>query len=558
MKTAIKSNERKNLGNPRSAAYTSIDANNPWPGLDCYTEDAAHLFNGRKKESLDLLWRIQNHPLTILFGKSGLGKTSLLQAGLFPKLRVNKIYPIYIRLDFSNNADSLISQVVQAFKSEITGGKIEAPKFKPNETLWEYLHRNDLTFWNKHNWPITPLLVFDQFEEIHTLATPSSAEAVHHFKVFLADLIENRIPADLNRQLETGDIEFDELSFRSQRLKILLSFREDFLANFENWKKQIPSLIHNRTRLEPMNHRQAIDAVFESGKSSRLLSKETSEKIVQMVEQNSTCIKPSGYDQDNETMALVSNATIEPTILCLICQGLNEMRQRSKKDTIDASLLNTKKGQAKVIIEDFYNRALSDLEDSNHIKKFIEDELITTLGYRNRCSRDDAIGKGIKEDILRELENRRLLHQIVKNGVIWYELSHDLLTNVVIRGRDKRIQIEEKRLYEDEITTREQKKLLEEEAKSAAFFQQLAQTNIVKARQLKIFVVILLFALSITAYKINQAHVANKLAVEKTIKANIAARLARERQTVAEELRILIEVEKDLAETRLRQLTQQR
>jgi hypothetical protein len=58
------------------------DAGNPWPGLAAFTEAAKDSFNGRDAEAEELLRRVTTAPLTVLFGKSGLGKTSLLQAGL--------------------------------------------------------------------------------------------------------------------------------------------------------------------------------------------------------------------------------------------------------------------------------------------------------------------------------------------------------------------------------------------------------------------------------------------------------------------------------------------
>jgi len=69
----------------RIAAGTLIDAENPWPGLGSFDEGAQHFFSGRDAESAELLRLVSQAPLTVLFGKSGLGKTSLLEAGLFPQ-----------------------------------------------------------------------------------------------------------------------------------------------------------------------------------------------------------------------------------------------------------------------------------------------------------------------------------------------------------------------------------------------------------------------------------------------------------------------------------------
>ena len=72
----------------------AIDRENPWPGLATFTEDQAGLFYGRDAEIRDLTRRAERNPLTVLFGQSGLGKSSLLQAGVIPRLRAASYWPI--------------------------------------------------------------------------------------------------------------------------------------------------------------------------------------------------------------------------------------------------------------------------------------------------------------------------------------------------------------------------------------------------------------------------------------------------------------------------------
>jgi len=476
---------QENFDQSRDQAF--IDADNPWPGLDYFTEDAARFFNGRERESLLLLNRIVDAPLTILFGKSGLGKTSLLQAGLFPKLRKLKIQPIYIRLDFSNHAPSPVAQVALRFKEELSRQKVEAPAFKPDETLWEYLHRRNLELWSHDNWQTTPLLVFDQFEEVHTLVRYKDRDAITHLKSFLAELIENRVPAALDRQIESDTRLIQKFDFRSQRLKILLSFREDFLAHFETWKTDIPSLMQNRVRMEPMTYHQAIDAIFKTGSVNKLVSHEVAEKIVHLVEHSTTEIETK-IDSGGGNV-LVRYATIEPTILSLICRGLNEARKQRRKSEIDASLLSEEKSQPKAIVEEFYEHAVKDLPDSDNIKKFIEDELITSHGYRKRCSKDDALNRGVSEAVLRELENRRLLHHIASEQVSWYELTHDLLTSVVVRSRKERAKKEQ--------LQQEQEKLQEK----AEHFRHLSEQRARMVRNMIVISLLLLGALIFAGYE---------------------------------------------------------
>ncbi|MFM7862982.1 MAG: hypothetical protein ACKPHU_02130, partial [Planctomycetaceae bacterium] len=65
---------------------TEVNAEHPWLGLRSFTEDVSQYFFGRDKEIPDLADRIRQRPLTILYGQSGLGKTSLLNAGVIPRL----------------------------------------------------------------------------------------------------------------------------------------------------------------------------------------------------------------------------------------------------------------------------------------------------------------------------------------------------------------------------------------------------------------------------------------------------------------------------------------
>jgi putative ribosome biogenesis GTPase RsgA len=60
-----------------------------YPGVRPFADHVAEqqVFFGRDREVHDLFHQILTTDLLVFFGKSGLGKTSLLQAGLFPRLR---------------------------------------------------------------------------------------------------------------------------------------------------------------------------------------------------------------------------------------------------------------------------------------------------------------------------------------------------------------------------------------------------------------------------------------------------------------------------------------
>src|SRR5678815_6108416 len=86
-----------------AAAMTAIaarsgDDDRPYLGLRSYEERDAKRFFGREEQVEELVRMVRRRALTVLFGVSGIGKSSLIQAGLFPVLRAESYLPILVRL----------------------------------------------------------------------------------------------------------------------------------------------------------------------------------------------------------------------------------------------------------------------------------------------------------------------------------------------------------------------------------------------------------------------------------------------------------------------------
>src|SRR2546423_5939358 len=90
------------------------DAQHPWIGLASFTEGDRSFFAGRGDEIEDLLRLMRRDTLTLLYGVSGLGKTSLVQAGLFPALREENILPVPIPLGYLEGALPLPHPIINA------------------------------------------------------------------------------------------------------------------------------------------------------------------------------------------------------------------------------------------------------------------------------------------------------------------------------------------------------------------------------------------------------------------------------------------------------------
>ena len=414
-----------------------LDAENPWPGLHEFDERGKDFFNGRDCELADLLRIVNAATLTVLFGASGVGKTSLVLAGLVPNLRQQNKLAVYIRLDPRDRRAPLIEQAAVAFRAALAAHEVDHPPFAAGAPLWEYLHRANLELWSKTNQLQIPVFIFDQFEELFTLGIENIA-AVRALIDDLADLVENRVPMALAPRFEDSAAEAPRLELQTRRFKVVLSFREDFLPDVEGWRGAIPSLLRNRFRLLPMNGEQALLAVTKTG--GRLVDEVVGRAIVSFVAAAPKKLHGSavavaaanGEAHANESDDL-AQLTIEPAYLSLVCTGLNERRKVAHKATIDQGLLT---GTGSTIVKEFYESCVRDLPDQ--ARRFIENELITESGFRNPYSREDAVTQGyLSETELEALVKRRLLRVERHLGAERIELVHDLLTDVVHTFREQ-------------------------------------------------------------------------------------------------------------------------
>jgi hypothetical protein len=392
----------------------TVDREHPFLGLASFEEEHSLWFHGRGDEREELIRLVRRDLLTVLFGLSGLGKTSLLNAGLFPWLRENRFLPIRIRLAYGPDAPDLTEQVRRAIAAAISEHGIDASP-PGGETLWEYFHANP--FWDSRSRLLTPVLVLDQLEEIFTLGADDPSRDA--FFTQLSDLAENRIPAAVARRLETSE-EGLPFAYDRSRLKLILSLREDFLADLEDLRPRMPALARNRFRLAPLNGEQAFEAVCRPG--GDLLTPKTAARIVRFV--------GTGRRRGRH----LKDLSVEPALLSLVCRELNNRRLSAGAAAITPDLLQVGQGE---ILAEFYRRSIAGLDPG--VQRLIEDQLLTASGFRATKSLDDALAmEGVTPEAIRTLVDGRLLRQEARLGTPHLELIHDVLAPVVCESRDRR------------------------------------------------------------------------------------------------------------------------
>ena len=300
------------------------------------------------------------------------------------------------------------------------------PGRPPKEGLWSFFHRRDAEFWSERNRPVTPVIVFDQFEEIFTLSQETEESRARSAAVLaeLGDLIENRTPDTVRQRLEAEPTAARRFDFKRTNAKLVLSFREDFLAEVEGLKDRIPSLMYNRFRLLAMNGAQAYEVITCAGRT--LVDDDVARRILQLAWKNepSPPVAPEDFPR----------IEIDPALLSVVCSELNHKRQQAALASITPALLA---GADREILSGFYERSLDGLDP--RVRAFVEDELLTARGYRDSYALEDALTlPGLSSEALDALVRRRLLRVDERQSVRRTELTHDVLTRVVRESRDSR------------------------------------------------------------------------------------------------------------------------
>jgi hypothetical protein len=191
----------------------------PYKFLNAYGKEDAAIFFGRDQEKSKLLSKLVSYRLVLFYGKSGVGKTSLIQAGLMPTLAASGYHPVYARILTDPQ-----TAIVRAINATLETSLPAQP------TLHAYLRQLSEQMEN------LLVLFIDQFEELFTQVDPETRA------VFIKDL---------------GAVYADNVL----KLKTVLSFREDFLAELNAFTDDIPTIFHNYRRLQRLTREQAEEAI---------------------------------------------------------------------------------------------------------------------------------------------------------------------------------------------------------------------------------------------------------------------------------------------------------
>jgi WD40 repeat protein len=143
----------------------------PYQGLSAFLEEDAHLFFGREKFVNQLVEAVKKHSLVPVIGASGSGKSSVVLAGLIPRLRAEGTWLIESFRPQSQPFYELASALVRLLKPELD--EIEQPgraaKLANEMNQGRLMISQVVASILERNSGKRILLVIDQFEELYSL-----------------------------------------------------------------------------------------------------------------------------------------------------------------------------------------------------------------------------------------------------------------------------------------------------------------------------------------------------------------------------------------------------
>ncbi|HRI61411.1 MAG TPA: ATP-binding protein [Saprospiraceae bacterium] len=213
----------------------------PFKLLEPYGPGDKDIFFGRDAEIYALYSLLQQTRLVLVYGASGTGKTSLIQAGLPKVFKLTDWFRISVRRrDDLNKA--LRTELARALDSQEPVQDIVVAIQEVYESRWIPLY-----------------LVFDQFEELFTLGNHEERVA---FFTDLQQILDTNLPC-----------------------KIILSMREEYIGHLYEYEPLAPGLFEKRFRVEPMKDETVRNVIGQMSDNYGIELENEKETPAQILEQ---------------------------------------------------------------------------------------------------------------------------------------------------------------------------------------------------------------------------------------------------------------------------------
>ena len=405
----------------------------PYVGLDYFVEGDAGRFFGRDGERKRIIGNLRASRLTLLYAESGVGKTSLLRAGVAARIRqlAARGSAAYVPIVFSSwrsdPTPGLIAALEAAVRPLATDGRLTLPR----EGLEAAIRRVTTSV------GATPLVILDQFEE-HFLYEPADGD---HFDDELARCVNRR---DLGANF-------------------LISVREDAYSQIgPRFKGRIPDVYGNFLHLDFLDERAAREAItkplqaFNDELDADAPRHEIDPALVEAVLSQVRRGQVTIGDRAGPQVERAGPERVETAYLQLVMKRLWDEESAAGSNRLRLQTLE-RLGGADTIVRGHLDGVMARLTgDQRDAAAAGFRFLVTSSGRKIALSSEelrefsDADGAAL-EPALEHLERERILRPVPseeRDGVARHEIYHDVLAPAVLDWR--RRHIEEQRRVETE------------------------------------------------------------------------------------------------------------
>lgn len=365
----------------------SVRPGGPFKFLESFDTHDVEVYAGREAEIEQLYDLVRAHRLVTLFGRSAVGKTSLLRAGLIPRLRRASQdeadghaelpwLPAYARIGAEPVRDlrlALAAQVEQAGHDPDIVSEAEDLSTAVLRCIEVARHR--------------PVLIADN---VHELFLKLSQAARDEFAQQVADLVH-----------DSGLL-----------ANVVFAVREDYLGDVFEFSAYLPDVLCNLMRLRRLTRLQAEDAIVKPAATFGIQFERN--LVDQLVE-----------DLDREGVL--------PAHLQIVCHRLLEEGGLGR--SFISAMLYRRLGGSRKILDDYIDHAVSQLPVTDrrvawHILRALAaaSETLASMPM-SELSEKVAAARPVFDRVSARLVDLRLLRPLDRDGVRHFELIHDLVAD---------------------------------------------------------------------------------------------------------------------------------
>lgn len=424
----------------------------PYVGLQPFREEDRDYFFGRSGDERVIVSNLYASNLTVLYGASGVGKSSVLLAGVVPTLRATPNAAVAVFRDWAHPRfhDELKRACIEA----IASGRPDAPALDHALPLDELMSRGAIALKGR------VFVILDQFEE-YFLYHPES-ETAYAFDTELARAV-NREDADVG---------------------ILIALREDGVAKLDRFRTRIPNLLRSALRLRHLDEESAKEAIcspVEEVYNARFprLATTIEEGLVTTLIDAVRGRQAGTVGGSGQAAGSSDQTRIETPLLQLLLTKLWKAEPRPEHGPrVLRRQTFLDMGGAEKVVERHLAEVMEALEPAQlEVCARIFDRLVTPSGTKVAC-REKDLAEWAEDlaprvpDVLRRLctGDSRILRPVAAapgdDSGIQYEIFHDVLAGAILRWQAGHLAQKERAALERE--AEEQRNRAEERARAAS------------------------------------------------------------------------------------------